>query len=81
MKRAIVQSITEVETLKQEFSELCQKLEKPTERFEGESPYLCWGPVGIGSLGSIFDSLRNFRYNFVKNVKSMQNVEAEHVVK
>lgn len=53
VKKVEVQSTTEMNTLKQQFNEFHHKVKKPSERLDGESPYLCWGLIGIWSLGSI----------------------------
>jgi len=75
--KKLIQEVHKVEkystTELQVFSELRQKVEQPAEWLKAESRSLCWGPIGMGSLGLELNKL----VNFVKDVKSSWNVHVE----
>lgn len=53
MQQAAIESTADIETLQVELGGLYNKIEAPAKWHDSESPYLCWGPVGIGSLGLV----------------------------
>ena len=51
VKQVATQSDAEGAVVQVELGDLCNKITVPTEWLEGESQSLCWGPIGMGSLG------------------------------